>query len=123
MLQDFIEGNSDFIRNKVCTIDHKALIYKTTDGQNPKANVLSSIDSKVTVALIFDQTIRDTFVARVAGNFKNTNILGSIKYSCKVAESKLVFVLKHKSCVVIKSACDHVKLKNINVYSKHSANS
>ena len=85
--------------------------------------MLSSIDSKIPLVLIFDQTIRDTFVAGVAGNFKNTNILGSIKYSCKVAESKLVFVLEHKSCVVIKSACDHVKLKNINIYSKHSANS
>jgi carbonic anhydrase len=123
LLQDLIEGNSDFIRNEVYTINHKALIYKTTDGQHPKAIVLSCIDSKVPVALIFDQTIGDAFVARVAGNFKNTDILGSIKYSCKVAESKLVFVLEHESCAVIKSACDHVKLKNINVYSKHSANS
>jgi carbonic anhydrase len=113
VLQDFIEGNSRFIRNEVHTIDHKALISQTTDGQHPKAIVLSCIDSRVPVELIFDQTIGDVFVARVAGNFENTDILGSIEYSCKVAGSKLVFVLGHESCGAIKAACDHVKLGNI----------
>jgi carbonic anhydrase len=113
VLQDFIEGNSRFIRNEIHTIDHKALISQTTDGQHPKAIVLSCIDSRVPVELIFDQTIGDIFVARVAGNFENTDILGSIEYSCKVAGSKLVFVLGHESCGAIKAACDHVKLGNI----------
>ncbi|WP_275315342.1 carbonic anhydrase family protein [Tenacibaculum bernardetii] len=113
VLQDFIEGNSRFIRDEVHTIDHKALITQTTDGQHPKAIVLSCIDSRVPVELIFDQTIGDVFVARVAGNFENTDILGSMEYSCKVAGSKLVFVLGHESCGAIKAACDHVELGNI----------
>ncbi len=113
VLQDFIEGNSRFIRNELNTIDHKALISQTADGQHPKAIVLSCIDSRVPVELIFDQTIGDIFVARVAGNFENTDILGSMEYSCKVAGSKLVFVLGHESCGAIKAACDHVKLGNI----------
>ena len=113
VLQDFIEGNARFIRDEVHTIDHKALITQTTDGQHPKAIVLSCIDSRVPVELIFDQTIGDIFVARVAGNFENTDILGSMEYSCKVAGSKLVFVLGHESCGAIKAACDHVELGNI----------
>lgn len=113
VLQDLIEGNSRFIKNEAHTIDHKALISQTTDGQHPKAIVLSCIDSRVPVELIFDQTIGDLFVARVAGNFENTDILGSIEYSCKVTGSKLVFVLGHESCGAIKAACDHVKLGNI----------
>lgn len=113
VLQDFIEGNSRFIRDEVHTIDHKALITQTTDSQHPKAIVLSCIDSRVPVELIFDQTIGDVFVARVAGNFENTDILGSMEYSCKVAGSKLIFVLGHESCGAIKAACDHVKLGNI----------
>jgi carbonic anhydrase len=75
--------------------------------------MLSFIDSRVPVELIFDQTIGDVFVARVAGNFEITDILGSIEYSCKVAGSKLVFVLGHESCGAIKAACDHVKLGKI----------
>tara|TARA_B110000902_G_scaffold93941_1_gene111259 strand:- start:4334 stop:5014 length:681 start_codon:yes stop_codon:yes gene_type:complete len=113
VLQDFIAGNSRFIKNKVHTADHKALITQTTDGQHPKAIVLSCIDSRVPVELIFNQTIGDIFVARVAGNFENTDILGSMEYSCKVAGSKLVFVLGHESCGAIKAACDHVELGNI----------
>ncbi|MFY9242220.1 MAG: carbonic anhydrase family protein [Polaribacter sp.] len=113
VLQDFIEGNARFIRDEVHTIDHKALISQTTDGQHPKAIVLSCIDSRVPVEIIFDQTIGDIFVARVAGNFENTDILGSMEYSCKVAGSKLVFVLGHESCGAVKAACDHIKLGNI----------
>ena len=113
VLEDFIEGNSRFIANKANTADHKALITQTTTGQHPKAIVLSCIDSRVPVELIFDQTIGDVFVARVAGNFENTDILGSMEYSCKVAGSKLVFVLGHESCGAVKAACDHVELGNI----------
>ena len=113
VLEDFIEGNSRFIANKANTADHKALITQTTTGQHPKAIVLSCIDSRVPVELIFDQTIGDVFVARVAGNFENTDILGSMEYSCKVAGSKLVFILGHESCGAVKAACDHVELGNI----------
>ncbi|GGG91871.1 carbonic anhydrase [Polaribacter pacificus] len=113
VLQDFIEGNARFIRDEVHSINHKALITQTTEGQHPKAIVLSCIDSRVPVELIFDQTIGDIFVARVAGNFENTDILGSMEYSCKVAGSKLIFVLGHESCGAIRAACDHVELGNI----------
>ena len=113
VLQDFSEGNSRFIRNEAHTVDHKALITQTTDGQHPKAIILSCIDSRVPVELIFDQTIGDLFVARVAGNFENTDILGSMEYSCRVAGSKLVLVLGHESCGAVKAACDHVALGNI----------
>jgi carbonic anhydrase len=113
VLQDFIEGNSRFIRDEAHTVDYKALIAQTTGGQHPKAIILSCIDSRVPVEFIFDQTIGDIFVARVAGNFENTDILGSMEYSCRVAGSKLVFVLGHESCGAIKAACDHVELGNI----------
>jgi carbonic anhydrase len=113
VLQDFIEGNSRFMRDEAHTVDHKALIAQTTASQHPKAIILSCIDSRVPVEFIFDQTIGDIFVARVAGNFENTDILGSMEYSCRVAGSKLVFVLGHESCGAIKAACDHVELGNI----------
>jgi carbonic anhydrase len=119
VLQDFIDGNSRFTKGEVHTVDHKALITQTTYGQHPKAVVLSCIDSRVPVELIFDQTIGDVFVARVAGNFENTDILGSMEYSCKVAGSKLVLVLGHESCGAIKAACDHVELGNITAMLKN----
>jgi len=84
-----------------------------TGGQYPKAIILSCVDSRVPVETVFDQGIGDVFVARVAGNFENTDILGSMEYACKVAGSKLVFVLGHESCGAVSAACDGVELGNI----------
>ncbi len=113
VLQDLLNGNARFVANNTNSADTKALVEQTISGQYPKAVVLSCIDSRVPVELIFDQTIGDIFVARVAGNFENTDILGSLEYSCKVAGSKLVFILGHESCGAVKAACDHVELGNI----------
>jgi carbonic anhydrase len=95
------------------TVDNAALVNQTIGGQFPKAVVLSCIDSRVPVETVLDQAIGDIFVARVAGNFENIDILGSLEYSCKVAGSKLVLVLGHESCGAVKAACDGVELGNI----------
>lgn len=113
VLQDLLEGNARYTSNKVTSSDVNSLVEQTTGGQFPKAVILSCIDSRVPVEMVFDQTIGDVFVARVAGNFENVDILGSMEYSCKVAGSKLVFVLGHESCGAVKAACDGVELGNI----------
>ena len=113
VLQDLLEGNKRYVANKVTASDVPTLVKQTTGGQFPKAVILSCIDSRVPVEMAFDQTIGDVFVARVAGNFENVDILGSMEYSCKVAGSKLVFVLGHESCGAVKAACDRVELGNI----------
>ena len=113
VLQDFIEGNNRFVNNKLQDVDHLALQQQTVGGQYPKAVILSCIDSRVPVEIVFDQSIGDVFVARVAGNVVNGDMLGSMEYSCKVAGSKLVLVLGHEACGAVKAACDHVELGNI----------
>ena len=113
VLQDLLEGNNRFVNNKTQAVDNSALVNQTTSGQFPKAVVLSCIDSRVPVETVLDQAIGDIFVSRVAGNFENVDILGSLEYSCKVAGSKLVLVLGHESCGAVKAACDGVKLGNI----------
>jgi carbonic anhydrase len=113
VLQDLLDGNKRYIDNKLTSSDVSALVKQTTGGQFPKAVILSCIDSRVPVEMVFDQTIGDVFVARVAGNFENVDILGSMEYSCKVAGSKLILVLGHESCGAVKAACDGVELGNI----------
>lgn len=113
VLQDLLDGNQRYIDNNLTASDVTSLVQQTTGGQFPKAVILSCIDSRVPVELVFDQTIGDVFVARVAGNFENVDILGSMEYSCAVAGSKLVFVLGHESCGAVKAACDGVELGNI----------
>ncbi len=113
VLQDLLEGNQRYVSNDITASDVPSLVKQTTGGQFPKAVILSCIDSRVPVEMVFDQTIGDVFVARVAGNFENVDILGSMEYSCAVAGSKLIFVLGHESCGAVKAACDGVELGNI----------
>ncbi len=107
------KGNENYVNNQLTERDHKDHILKTSEGQYPQAIVLACVDSRVPVELLFDQGIGDIFVARVAGNFVNEDILGSMEYACKVAGSKVVMVLGHEYCGAVKSAVKQVKMGNI----------
>lgn len=107
------EGNQRFLNKNQASRDLNLQVHQTSGGQWPFAVVLGCIDSRVPAELVFDQGIGDIFSARVAGNFVNIDILGSIEYGCKVAGSKLVLVLGHEGCGAVKGACDGVELGNI----------
>ena len=106
-------GNMRYVNGTSDRVDASALRSETVDGQHPQAVVLSCIDSRVPVEMVFDQHIGDIFVARVAGNFENPDILGSMEYACAVAGSKLIVVLGHAGCGAVKAACDGVELGHI----------
>lgn len=113
VIQSFKEGNARFQRNDLTARDHSEQVRKSTLAQFPKAIVLSCVDSRVPVEDVFDRGIGDIFVARVAGNFVNEDILGSMEFACKVSGSKLVLVMGHEHCGAVKAAVDDVKLGNI----------
>jgi carbonic anhydrase len=106
-------GNDRFVSGDLTTRDHSSLVRDAASGQAPKAMILSCVDSRVPVEDIFDQGIGDIFVARVAANIENTDILGSIEFATKVSGAKLVVVLGHESCGAIAAAIDNVQLGNI----------
>jgi len=107
------EGNNRFIENKAINRNLLDQVKATSSGQFPFATILSCIDSRVSSELIFDQGIGDIFSARVAGNFVNEDILGSMEFACKLAGTKIVLVLGHTSCGAVKGACDDAKLGNL----------
>lgn len=113
VIQSLKEGNERFQRNDLTARDHSALVRQSVKAQYPKAIVLSCVDSRVPVEDVFDRGIGDIFVARVAGNFVNEDILGSMEFACKVSGSKLILVMGHEHCGAVKSAIDDVKLGNI----------
>jgi len=113
VIQSLKEGNERFQRNDLTSRDHSAQVRKSVQAQFPKAIVLSCVDSRVPVEDVFDRGIGDVFVARVAGNFVNEDILGSMEFACKVSGSKLILVLGHEHCGAVKAAIDDVKLGNI----------
>ena len=113
VIQSLKDGNKRFMNNNLTARDHSALVRDASQGQYPKAVILSCLDSRVPVEDIFDKGIGDLFVGRVAGNFVNKDLLGSMEYGCKVSGAKLILVLGHQSCGAVKSAIDNVKLGNI----------
>ena len=113
VIQSFKAGNMRFMKNDLTARDHSSQVRKSTKAQYPEAIVLSCVDSRVPVENIFDKGIGDIFVARVAGNFVNEDILGSMEYACKVAGSKLILVMGHENCGAVKSTVDDVQLGNI----------
>ena len=113
VIQSLKEGNERFMRNDLTARDHSEQVRKSVKAQFPKAIVLSCVDSRVPVEDVFDRGIGDVFVARVAGNFVNEDILGSMEFACKVSGSKLILVMGHEHCGAVKAAVDDVKLGNI----------
>lgn len=107
------EGNMRFRRNLHANSDLLHQVNETRDGQYPFATVLSCIDSRVSSELIFDQGLGDIFSIRVAGNFINNDILGSMEFACKIAGSRLIVVLGHTSCGAIRGLCDEVNVGHL----------
>lgn len=107
------EGNVRFQGNLKAQRNLLNQVLATRFGQYPFAIILSCIDSRVPAELVFDQGLGDIFSVRIAGNFVNEDILGSMEFACKLAGTKLVVVLGHTSCGAVKGACDHARLGNL----------
>ena len=112
-LKELKDGNQRFVEKKQLNRDLMQQVSETINGQFPFATILSCIDSRVSSELIFDQGIGDIFSVRIAGNFINEDILGSMEFACKLAGTKLVLVLGHTACGAVKGACDHARLGNL----------
>lgn len=107
------EGNRRFVKNEQLGHDYRYQIDVTKEGQKPYAVVLSCLDSRVPVEIVFDQGIGEVFVARVAGNIENNDILGSMEYGTAAIGAKLIVVMGHTKCGAVKGACNNIKLGNL----------
>lgn len=104
------QGNERFVSAKTLKRDLLAQVKQTAAGQFPFAAVVSCLDSRIPPAIVFDRGIGDLFVARVAGNFVNDDILGSLEFATKLAGAKLIIVMGHTECGAVIGACDAAQL-------------
>lgn len=107
------EGNARFTSSRQAERNLLEQVSTTSEGQYPFAVVLGCVDSRVSPELVFDQGIGDIFSVRIAGNFVNPDILGSMEFATKVAGAKAIVVLGHTKCGAIMGACDDVQLGNL----------
>jgi carbonic anhydrase len=112
-LQLLKEGNARFVEGRMRNCDLMEQVKSTATGQYPFAAIVGCMDSRESVTTTFDQGIGDVFSARVAGNFVNDDMIGSLEFACAVAGSKLILVVGHTECGAIRGACDDVVFGNL----------
>jgi carbonic anhydrase len=69
-----------------------------TSGQAPFAIILGCSDSRVPAEIVFDQSLGDLFVIRVAGNIVAPSQVGSVEFAAARFGTRLVVVLGHSNC-------------------------
>jgi carbonic anhydrase len=104
LLGQLMAGNKRFVdddfpqSNRMA--DKRALVV---EGQAPFASILGCADSRVIPELVFVQGIGQLFVARVAGNYPDSLVIGSIEYAIEHLGTRLVLVLGHEGCGAVKA--------------------
>lgn len=114
-LEILMHGNERFTNGISKNKNLLSRVEETTQQQKPFAAILSCMDSRAPVEILFDQGIGDVFSVRIAGNIISENVLGSLEYAVAVTGSKLIMVMGHTNCGAVKGAVDEVKLGNLTI--------
>lgn len=108
-LQILINGNLRFTQNISINKDYLQMLTEFSQEQRPFAFILSCIDSRAPVEIIFDQGIGDLFSARVAGNIINDDIIASAEFAVQIVGVKLLMVLGHTNCGAMSACLNNIK--------------
>lgn len=100
------EGNDRYLKQKPseCLVDFQELRRATEEEQKPFAAILTCADSRLPAELIFDESIGQLFVVRVAGNVAAPDTIASVEYAVEELGVKTVMVLGHNNCGAVKAA-------------------
>ena len=93
----FVEGHLDY-----CALHQ--LRNATAGGQSPQTAILSCADSRVPAELVFDRSVGELFVVRVAGNVDDTFNIASLEYAVLNGWTKIIVVMGHSDCGAVKAA-------------------
>jgi carbonic anhydrase len=97
LLDRLMAGNRRFVNNDFpaeSKLAEKRELLRET--QAPFAAILACADSRVIPNLIFVQGLGDLFVTRVAGNYPDDLVTGSIEYAVEHLGSRVIMVLGHQ---------------------------
>jgi carbonic anhydrase len=99
-----MDGNRAFVSGRVTFDNLVDLRHHSADHQNPPVTVLSCSDSRVPPELVFNRSLDQLFVIRVAGNVAGEFDLASIEYAITSGYTKLIVVLAHEQCGAVRAA-------------------
>lgn len=113
ILTQLLAKNAAYAKGEIAAIDHSKDLEMSSKDQHPEAVVVSCLDSRVPVERIFNKGVGDLFVARVAGNVMNADIVGSLEFAILMNNVKVVIILGHTSCGAVKGACANARLGSL----------
>ncbi len=112
-LERLTQGNQRYVASTtVCHEDWSAKRSALLEGQKPFAVIVACSDSRVPPEIVFDQSLGDLFVVRVAGNIVDDFAIGSIEYGVNILGANLVLVLGHSNCGAVQAALKGMKFDN-----------
>jgi carbonic anhydrase len=87
----------------------RSRLAELTMSQEPFAIVLGCSDARVPAEIVFDQSVGDLFVIRVAGNIVAPSQVGSVEFAAGRFGTRLVVVLGHSQCGAILATLDELQ--------------
>ncbi|MGI9322970.1 MAG: carbonic anhydrase [Pseudomonadales bacterium] len=106
-LAELKAGNARFLSGKPAVREHRERI--SAQAQEPFAVVIGCADSRVPVEIVFDQSLGDLFVIRVAGSIVTPIGLGSVEFAAEQLGARLVVVLGHSHCGAVQAALENLQ--------------
>jgi carbonic anhydrase len=105
------EGNQRFLSGDRTQelLSSTARRVELVSGQTPYAIILGCSDSRVPAEIVFDQTLGDLFVIRVAGNIVAPSQVGSIEFAADRFGTQLVVVLGHSQCGAVEATVEQLE--------------
>ena len=104
LIQDLKENNKIFAEK------NKDDLPKHVKGQSPKIAVLTCADSRVVPEFIFNKSIGEIFVVRVAGNAAvDESVLESLEYAVDHLNVDILLILGHTNCGAVAAAKSDAK--------------
>jgi carbonic anhydrase len=110
-LERLREGNRRFVAggNTRSSVSSETQRSELVDGQTPFAIILGCSDSRVPAEIVFDQSLGDLFVIRVAGNIVAPSQVGSIEFAADRFGTGLVVVLGHTMCGAVEATVEELE--------------
>ncbi len=106
---DLTAGNARFVGGSLDYCALQQLRNATAGGQSPPTSILSCADSRVPAELVFDRSIGELFVVRVAGNVDETFGVASLEYAVLNGWSKTIVVMGHSECGAVQASLTEPK--------------
>lgn len=110
-LQKLIEGNRRHLSGEFTITQRLAeRRQQVAKAQHPFAAILGCSDSRLPPEIVFDHSLGDLFVVRVAGNIVDMNGLASLEFAVTQFGTPLILVLGHARCGAVAAALAETKV-------------